>query len=319
MLPLLKRHFPNAKLTVLVRQYTRELVEHHSCVDEVLIYEHEDSLGSLWETLKKVRSCKFDIAVIPYPRFRPTLISFLAGVRIRVGSGYRWYSFLFNRRVFEHRKDARRHEVEYNLALLQSLGIATGDTPEFEFPISPTAQKSADAILAELGIGVSDKFAVLHPGSGGSAREWRAENFSALGNDLVQKLGMKVVVTGGRGEEGLVQSVIDAMNGAATGIVGKLSLTELGALIRRAQVFISNSTGPMHVAATVGTPVVAFFPPIIQCSPVRWGPYTNKKKIFVADNKSCVLCHGSPCRSNICMDQITVENVFHAVKELLHE
>ena len=82
MLPLLKRRFPDAKISVLVREYTRELVEHHSCVDEVLTYEHEDSLSSLWSTLPNIRDRRFDAAIIPYPRFRPTLILFLAGVRL---------------------------------------------------------------------------------------------------------------------------------------------------------------------------------------------------------------------------------------------
>ena len=139
MLPLLKRRFPNATISVLMRQYTRELVEHHSCVDEVLVYEHEDSLRSLWAILREIRKRHFDIAIIPYPRFRPALILFFAGIRTRVGSGYRWYSFLFNRRVFEHRKDAKRHEAEYNLNLLRPLGIEAQGEPEFEFSISPSA------------------------------------------------------------------------------------------------------------------------------------------------------------------------------------
>ena len=65
MLPLLRRRFPGAKISVMVRQYTRELVEHHSCVDEVLVYEHEDNLASLWTMLKTVRGKKFDAAIIP--------------------------------------------------------------------------------------------------------------------------------------------------------------------------------------------------------------------------------------------------------------
>jgi heptosyltransferase-2 len=319
MLPLLKRRFPGAKISVLVRQYTRELVEHHSCVNEVLVYEHEDSLVSLWSTLMSVRSRDFDAAIIPYPRFRPTLILFLAGIRIRVGSGYRWYSFLFNRRIFEHRKDARRHEVEYNLNLLQALGITADREPEFEFAIPPRAQEVADAVLARNGVAVSDRFAVLHPGSGGSAREWPAEKFSMLGSQLIHELALKVVVTGGKGEEALVRKVVNGIDGPRAAVAGELSLMELGALIRRAKVFVSNSTGPMHIAAAVGTPVVAFFPPILQCSPIRWGPYMQRKKIFVADAMSCPLCKGSPCRSNVCMDQITVEKAFLATKELVNE
>ena len=317
MLPLLKRRYPNARISVLMRQYTRELVEGNSCVDAVLVYEHEDSLRSLWANLREIRKRHFDIAIIPYPRFRPALILFFAGIRIRVGSGYRWYSFLFNRRVFEHRKDAKRHEVEYNLNLLRPLGIEARGEPEFEFSIPPSVCDTVDSMLAGNSVRLQDTFIILHPGSGGSSRDWSAENFSKLGNEVQRRLGAKIVVTGGKGEEILVQKIIAGMTGLPLAVVGKLSLMELGALIRRAKVFISNSTGPMHIAAIVGTPVVAFFPPIVQCSPVRWGPYTHTQKIFLADNKTCLLCKGSSCRSNVCMDQITVEEVFFAIKEFL--
>ena len=319
MLPLLKRRFPGAAISVLVRQYTRELVEHHSCVDEVLIYENEGSIASLWSMLLEIRARKFDAAIIPYPRFRPTLILFLAGIRIRVGSGYRWYSFLFNRRIYEHRKDARRHEVEYNLNLLSVLGVDPASSPEFEIRAQPSAEAAIDSLLRTKGIGPGDRFAVLHPGSGGSARDWPAANFSKLGNRISSGLGLKLVVTGGKGEEVLANLTAGGIVPHAISFAGILSLGEMAALLRRASVFVSNSTGPMHIAAVVGTPVVAFFPPILQCSPVRWGPYTKKKRVFVADNGTCPLCEGGPCRSNVCMEQIDVQKVFEATKDLINE
>jgi lipopolysaccharide heptosyltransferase II len=319
MLPLLRRRFPRARISVLVRRYTQELVENHSCVDEALVYENEDSVVSLWRTLKRLRERKFDLAIIPYPRFRSTLLTFLAGIRLRIGTGYRWYSFLLNKKVYEHRKDAKRHEVEYNLNLLRSLGIETDGTPQFEFTIPSSKTEFVDAFLADNLLSAEGRFAVLHPGSGGSARDWRAENFSRLGDMIYAQLGMKVLVSGGNAEKTLVHKVVDGMKTRPIAIVGKFSLMELGALLRRAKVFVSNSTGPMHLAAIVGTPVVAFFPPIVQCSPVRWGPYTRTKKVFLADNKTCTLCLGSPCRSNVCMDQITVEDVLLAIKQLLND
>jgi ADP-heptose:LPS heptosyltransferase len=319
MLPLLKRRFPHARISVLVRNYTRELVERHSCVDEVLVYEHENSVRSLWNTLKHIRARKFDLAIIPYPRFRSTFLMFLAGIRLRVGTGYRWYSILFNRKVYEHRKDAQRHEVEYNLNLLRSLGIEADGAAQFELTISSSAKKAVDSFLAENSISGEEKFVILHPGSGGSARDWRAENFSELGDKVKALLGLKVLVSGGKGEDRLVQNVVEGMKTRPIAAAGRFSLEELGALVQRAAVFVSNSTGPMHIAAILGTPVVAFFPPILQCSPVRWGPYTEKKKVFIADNKTCTLCHGSPCRSNVCMDQIKVDDVILAIKQLLNE
>ena len=319
MLPLLKRRFPNARISVLVRNYTRELVERHSSVDEVLVYEHEDSIRSLWNILKEIRARKFDVGIIPYPRFRSTLLMFLAGIRIRVGTGYRWYSILFNRKVYEHRKNAQRHEVEYNVNLLRSLGIEPTGAAQFELTVSSSAKKIVDSFLAENSISEKEKFVILHPGSGGSARDWRPENFSELGDKVKTLLGLKVLVSGGKGEDRLVQKVAEGMKTRPIIAVGKFSLEEFGALVQRAAVFVSNSTGPMHIAAVLGTPVIAFFPPILQCSPVRWGPYTEKKKVFIADNTVCTLCHGSPCRSNVCMDQIKVDDVVVAIKQLLDQ
>jgi ADP-heptose:LPS heptosyltransferase len=156
----------------------------------------------------------------------------------------------------------------------------------------------------------------LHPGSGGSAREWSAANFGLLAQAL-RSDGFRVVVTGAANEESLVRGVVEASGGVAMPLVGRLALKELGAFLRTVNVFVSNSTGPRHIAAAVGTPVIAFYPPIRECSPRRWGPLTDKRVVFVADNALCARCKGGPCQGNDCMDQITVEQVRQAVHGLI--
>jgi len=310
MLPLIKKKFPRARVTVMVRPYTKELVEHHSCVDDIILWD--ETKGVLpYVSLLKAR--RFDVVILPYPRFNLALICFLAGIPVRVGTGFRWYSFLFNKRIYEHRKDARRHEVEYNLNLLTTIGIVPDDTPVFEFDPDEAAKRTIHSRLQADHVG---RFAVLHAGSGGSARDWSVEKFAQLGDVLQKEMGLQVVLTGGPGEKGLVASLAANMSQPPLQYAGIFSLQELAALFRRAEVFIANSTGPLHIASMVGTPVVAFYPPIIQCSPLRWGPYTEKKKVFTADNAACPLCKGGPCTSNVCMDQITVAQVAAAVKEL---
>ncbi|NUN71154.1 MAG: glycosyltransferase family 9 protein [Bacteroidetes bacterium] len=313
MLPLLKERYPQARVTVMVRPYTKELVEHHSCVDDVILWDESKGVMPYVSILKQRR---FDLVILPYPRFNLALICFLAGIPVRVGTGYRWYSFLFNKRIYEHRKDARRHEVEYNLNLLTTIGINSTAAPAFEFTVDEAARRTVDAQLNKDGIGT---FVVLHAGSGGSARDWSVEKFAQLGDLLRKETGMQVVLTGGAGEKDLVRSLASAMEQPPIDYAGRFSLQELAELFRRASVFVANSTGPLHIASMVGTPVVAFYPPIIQCSPARWGPYTAKKRVFTADNLSCPLCKGGPCTSNVCMDQITVRQVADAVKELTAE
>jgi len=316
MLPLLKNEFPNASITVMVRSYTKELVETHSDVSEVMLWDENNSLLDYVKVLKEKH---FDLAILPYPRFNLALITFLSGIRIRVGTGYRWYSFLLNKKIYEHRKDAKRHEVEYNINLLKAIGIEANGVPQFEFTVSDAATTKIANILATDGIIPSTKIVVLHAGSGGSARDWKIEKFAELGDVLQMNERLRVVLTGGENEIQLISSLESKMKTKPLNYTGKFSLQELGALFNRASVFVSNSTGPLHIASMVGTPVVAFFPPIIQCSPMRWGPYTEKKKIFSGDNRKCELCKGGVCQSNMCMDQITVEQVVSGIKELMNE
>jgi ADP-heptose:LPS heptosyltransferase len=318
MLPLIKKKFPAASITVMVQSYTRELLDGNSCVDDILLYEAPKNAASFIRTARVLRNKKFDAVILPYPRFRLALLAFAAGIPVRIATGYRWYSFLFTTKIFEHRKDAKRHELEYNLSLLSVLGIdASKDVPQFELPSTQEAEDKVTAFLAAHGIGPGDRFVVLHPGSGGSARDWSADNFSALGERLHTELNMHVVVTGGKNETALVHRVALGMKAMSAECAGVLSLTELAALVRRAKVFVSNSTGPLHIAAAAGTPVVGFYPPILQCSPMRWGPWTEKKKIFQPETAKCPLCKGGPCRSDVCMDQITVDDVAAGIHELL--
>ncbi len=318
MLPLIKKRFPAAAITVMVQSYTRELLDGHSCVDEILLYEAPTNAAAFLRAARMLRSKKFDAVILPYPRFRLALLAFAAGIPMRIATGYRWYSFLFTAKIYEHRKDGRKHELEYNLSLLSILGIdASAEAPHFELPSSPAAKEKVGAFLASHGIGGTDGFIVLHPGSGGSARDWSAENFSALGERILARMNMKIVITGGPNERDLVHRVALGMTHSPIECAGLLSLTELAALFRRARVFVSNSTGPLHIAAAAGTAVVGFYPPIVQCSPVRWGPWTARKKIFQPDGAQCPLCKGGPCRSDVCMNQITVDAVEEGIHELL--
>src|SRR5439155_26398816 len=124
---------------------------------------------------------------------------------------------------------------------------------------------------------------VIHPGTGGSAREWPAEYFGHLSTRLQSERGAQILITGAKGEERKVAAVLIGSKGKGIPLVGRLSLNELTAVIKRANLFISNSTGPLHIAAAVGTPVVSMFPQITAMSAARWGPYTTKKRVLIPD------------------------------------
>ena len=191
MLSVLHRNFPSARIAIMVRPYTKELVERHPAVSDVLLLK-DNAERSFFRMVRQLREKKFDIAILPYPRFTLALMFFLAGIPVRVGTGYRWYSFFFNRKIYEHRKIAQKHEAEYNLNLLTALGIDIGGKPDFTFSCSPESTEKVNAILSSDGLR-EHQFAILHAGSGGSARDWPLEIFARLGDALQTEFNLPIV------------------------------------------------------------------------------------------------------------------------------
>lgn len=317
MARVLKQWRPAAHVSMLIREYTRDIVSSDGNVDGVVTVD--GARGWFPRALREIRSSHFDVVFHTHPRFTLAMLTFLAGIPVRVGTGYRWYSMLFNRRVYEHRKDARKHELEYNLDLLRAVGCEPPPGVRPEMSVGPRHTATARRVLEGLGISPSEKLVILHPGSGGSARDWHWRNFSALADRLESAGGVAVLVTGGRGEEKLVDAVRLACRGRVHTLVDAIDILEYAALTREASLFVANSTGPLHVAAAMGTPVIGFYPVIRPLSAARWGPYTGRKTIFSptgtpADCRKCLSPGVAACE---CMDTIAVEDVFLAASRML--
>jgi lipopolysaccharide heptosyltransferase II len=309
----LKSSFPAARVTMLVRSYTSGLAEG---ISDILLYDREGKTRHFFDMLSELRHAQFDIAVVAYPRFRIALLLWWAGIPVRVGSGYRWYSFFFNRRVYEHRKTIEKHESEYNLSFAKAIGCKIPDKPLARLVITEREKQTAQTIRLKLGLKDSDKLILIHPGSGGSARDWKPEHFAQLAIEL-SKRRFCVVITGGETEAELVKRVVQDAGGGVKSFISTLSLKEFAALIQTAKLFVANSTGPLHIAAAVGVPVIGFYPPVRVMSPKRWGPLSDKKYIFVPDPAQCLRCKGGDCQGNDCMEQIKVNHVVEAVERLI--
>ena len=313
----LKLRRPDAHVAVLIRSYTAELARADRNVDEIIALD--GGRPSWTGTIARLREAKFDVVFHTHPMARLAFITLLAGIPVRVGTGFRWYSFLFNRRVYEHRKDAARHELEYNLNLLGAVGCEfdpAGLRPEIDTGSVPAAR--VDDVLAGAGVPAGNRLIILHPGSGASARDWHWRKFASLAEKLAAREGFAVLITGGRGEEPLVEELRSACRGTTYAVVGTTGLLEYAALARRAAVFVANSTGPLHIAAAVGTPVVGLYPRIRPQSAARWGPYTDRKVIISPRDvpEKCALCRGGPGEPCECMERIPVDEVYGAVLKL---
>jgi len=173
---------------------------------------------------------------------------------------------------------------------------------------------AVQTLLNTLGILSEDLFVILHPGSGKSARDWKPEYFGELARKLVSNNRVKVIVTGTSQEQTLVETVTKIGGNDVIPVIGKTSLREYCALASAAVLFIANSTGPIHIAAAVGVPVIGLYPQVPVLSAARWGPYTEKKTIVSPRGKplDCKKCQGNRHQGCECMDSISVDEVYNA-------
>lgn len=307
---IIKKKYPDCRITFLLREYTKPLAENHPYIDEVMILKSDNNKLSYSENIKQIKSKNFDACIIVNPAFSISLMLYLSKIKIRIGTGYRLYSCLFNRKVFEHRKYGEKHELEYNVNLLKEIGIEekiSTDNVEFYLDVDDKSLQKVKIDLNEYGITSGNKLVIIHPGSGGSAVDIPIEKLVELKNLLAKTENVKVVVTGNSGEWDLCEKLINHEN--IFNFAGKLNLNELCALISLCDLFISNSTGPIHIAAALNKSVIGFYPKIPSCSQNRWGPYTKKKAIFTPPI-DCVNCTREQCEKLNCMNSIDVGLVF---------
>jgi lipopolysaccharide heptosyltransferase II len=315
---IVKKHFPSCKISFLLREYTKALINKHPFVDDVLLLKEQDGKVLIRENSLELRKYHFDSCLIVYPTFQTALISFLSGIKHRVGTGYRWYSFLLNHKIFEHRKYAERHELEYNVNLLKAFGISENvsrDSINFHLTAASENEIRINKILDDHGVNQLNKIVIIHPGSGGSAVDLPIKNFQDLIEKLSADANITIIVTGLSSEKELCEQLVT--NSKIKNFSGLLDLGDMIALIKKASLFISNSTGPLHIAAALGKNTIGFYPKILSCSPKRWGPYSNKSKIFTPEI-GCSNCTREQCERLNCMNSIDMAKVFSEAQNLLN-
>jgi ADP-heptose:LPS heptosyltransferase len=266
----LRRAYPDARLALMVAPAVAPLGRLVGGLDAVLEADERPAV-----TGRRLAEFGCDLVVCVSRDARSAWAAFRAGIRHRVGTGRRWFSCLFHRRVAESRRGGLYHECEYALSFAHRAGASPGPV-RFDLRLPPSTLDAVDGWLAERGVG--GRFVVVHPGSGGSCPRWPKESFAELvarlaqaGVDCVVSLGPGETFTGGVGTGSRTRSV--PFDG---------QIPELAALLARASLVVGNSSGPVHLAAALGRPVLALHAPWTSCGPSRWGPYDPRGWAIVA-------------------------------------
>jgi ADP-heptose:LPS heptosyltransferase len=301
----LRSLLPNAVIGFLTSPTVAPLLEFHPDVDYVRTINFTDPLIEL----RRAFSQGVDAAIFLKPFHRLMWAAWLARVPVRVATGYRWYSLLANRRVYEHRSEFSKHESEYNVEMLSGLKLRPGnvDPPTL---VLTDQERSAGALRWAT---VSSPRIVVHPG-GLSARRWRPRHYRDLAVEL-GRAGYGVMLTGSQTERSQFEQDAPSTALLPAGIInrmGQLSIRELLAVIANAHVVVSGATGPAHIAAALKIPTVSLFDPRRNNLPVRWKPL-GTGILLRPDVPTCDKCLGEICPYWDCLDRITIDKVVAAV------
>lgn len=309
-LPLIsevRRIFPEYEIYFLTKSFVGDLLKGYPSFDKLVELENYKGFFSLVKFIKEER---FEAVINVYPRLTLALSFFLAGIKIRVGTGYRWFSFFYNRKLFEHRKYALKHESEYNIDLLKTIAKEAKYNKNFYFNYSKEEKQKLEEKLMNFNIGLSEKYIILHPGSKGSAKDWPVEKFKLYAGSLLKEYGnIKIALTGIKEEEnilnGIFDSIPDVLKNKAVVLCGLLNLKELMIFIDCSLLFVSNSTGPIHIAGALNKNIIGFYPNKAPMTEKRWKPLSENAVIL------------KPEKTEGNMNEINVEKVISETKKFM--
>ncbi len=315
----LRHNFPAAHIAVVAQPHLKEIVEGNPNIDKVITYDKNDLEKGWWPTLKfikYIRTKKFDLSIVLNPSKRANIISFLAGIKYRVGYDRKW-GFLLTHKIKDNKWMGLKHEVEYNLDLLRFIGLEIKDI-ELYMPVYKEDEDYVDLILQGLNLNNSDVLVTVHPSSSDCSKCWPLELYACLIDKLKNDFNFKVAVVGGKEEKESISQLISLTLSKPINLGGQLTLRQLGALCKRSRIFISNDSGPVHIACAVKTPTIVIFGRTLAgVGPKRWGPY-GEGNIVLQKDVGCRVCNPQDCPENFkCLAAITVEDVIAAIKQII--
>jgi heptosyltransferase-1 len=313
VLPRLKALWPEAKLTWLITPACAALVQNHPLVDEVILFQRKRwgrgwynpaALWNLAEFIVDMRRRHFDLVIDLQGLFRSGLITLITGAPRRVGfSNARELAPAFYNELvdcsWEH-----DHAVTRYLKIASTLGCPDGPV-EFQFGVDDEDRKYIDQLIPP-----ETKYAVLMPGTNWETKRWPVDRFKKIVGLLKERFGLESVTAGAKIDRKLAEVI-----GAKFDVTGKTSLRQIVALLERAKLVIGNDTGPLHMAAAMGVPLVALYGPT---DPVRTGPYGREESVLRVD-LPCSPCQSRRCSHRSCMEWIGVESALELAEEQLRK
>jgi ADP-heptose:LPS heptosyltransferase len=315
---LLREKYPKSELHLIAGKWNEPILGYIKYFDRISFWspswisrgEESDSFLRLCTRAIGLRREKYDLSIDFTSDVRINLLMCLCGVKRRIGYSDSGGGAFLTGTI----EDRGIHRVEQNIEPLKKLGII-----EKEY-----VPKLEGTIQFESHIGNITKFIIIHPWGGRPVKTWRMEKYAGLAEMIREKMKIDIILTGSGQDYDLCEAIREKCGTSVSNLAGKLTFKQMMSSIKSSLVFISPDTGPMHIAVALGTPTVTLFGP---SDPAKYGPYGDSKlhRVVVPRNIKCVHCNRirkPPKRCfkdgiSLCMDAISVEDVFKECKTLL--
>lgn len=312
-----RKLYPKAHLAIFARHWVASIFEGQGIVDEIIPFSGERSTLR-WR--KRLRS--YDTALLLQNAFEAGLLAFLSKIPKRIGYSTQGRGLLLNCRALPRIRELKRHQIYYYLDLLFQTGISRLDylnTPTFEPNISlmpsDRANEGSERVLKELGLDPNDHFIGVNPGAFfGPAKRWLTDRYGALADRLAREEDAKILIFGSEGEKPIAEEIRSHMKERPFILAGRTDLPSLIGTISKCRLFITNDSGPMHLAAGLNVPQIAIFG---STDEIATGPF-SRRSLVIHKHVECSPCLLRECPIDLrCFKQVSVDEVLEKARGIL--
>lgn len=309
-LSALRKGFPKAFISYVVEKPFRELVEDHPELDKVIVLEKKQGIRDFFKLIRSIRKEKYDVVLDFHGGPRASLITLLSKAKLKIGYRIKYRNFIYHIKISRKPETGKLHSVENHINFIRALGVDSESIPALNLPQAKKVETEKVKRFIKENEFEGYKIVTIHIGAGNEFRDWGINNWNKLISLLAKRPDVKIVLIGASEDKKAEEEILKMSKGSTFTQVGKLNLREVRELISYSSLFVGPDSGPMHIAASTSTPIVALFGPTL---PANFSPWQAISTLMEKEF-DCRPCKQRHCihEDFRCLRSIMPEEVYQA-------